>query len=216
MYLIKDDSDRIASYFSIKCGLLYSKISELNKLPEPDKTYATYIMEALRDGDQETLTSFMSSTQYTYKELDNFHRIALDELGMKKDDEDKSSTYNVTECYSAIELRHFCRNSNYSMEKYKTIPLGFGLFWEVIVPNICKITNLIGCKYVYLFAADKSDCCRGDDRKLVNYYKRAYKFDLGVDQTIVKPAYDDECFGLIQEISQLKENRTGIWKTYIE
>ena len=37
------------------------------------------------------------------------------------------------------------------------IPLGFGIFWEIIVPIIIDITKKVGCKYVYLFAADKTE-----------------------------------------------------------
>lgn len=34
--------------------------------------------------------------------------------------------------------------------------LGFGLFWEKIVPIIEEISKKVGCKYLYLFAADET------------------------------------------------------------
>lgn len=90
-----------------------------------------------------------------------------------------------------MELRHFCKNINYQTEKRK-VPLGVGLFWEVIVPQICKITDLAGCKYLYLFAADNTPTKENHQktRKLVQYYKNDLKFDDIQGLTIIKPTYD--------------------------
>ena len=42
----------------------------------------------------------------------------------------------------------------YIPDEHLDFPLGFGIFWEVIVPRILEITEHIGCQYLYLFAAD--------------------------------------------------------------
>ena len=46
------------------------------------------------------------------------------------------NTINVPNCISAIELRHLCKNEDFIVPEEVDIPLGFGIFWEIIVPII--------------------------------------------------------------------------------
>lgn len=119
------------------------------------------------------------------------------------------NTINVPNCISAIELRHFCKNDKFHMPKEIDVPLGFGLFWEVIVPIIINITNQVGCKYIYLYAADKTDGQEEIEvKRLITYYKNNLKFsecDEGIK--FVKPEYDNHCYGLIQKVAELEANR---------
>ena len=109
------------------------------------------------------------------------------------------NTINVPNCISAIELRHLCKNENFIVQEEVDIPLGFGSFWEIIVPIIIDITKKVGCKYVYLFAADKTEGQNEIDmKKLISHYKNNFKFsecDEGIK--FVKPEYDNHCYGLI-------------------
>ena len=96
------------------------------------------------------------------------------------------------------------------------IPLGFGLLWEIIVPKIIEISERVGCKYLYLFAVDKSD---GEEtinsKRLVKYYRNEFIFHECRDGIkLVKPDYDNYCYGLIQEISSLEKNRENVWEEY--
>ena len=55
-----------------------------------------------------------------------------------------------------------------------------------------------------------------DIKSLVNYYKNDFKFyeceeD---DLIIIKPDYDENCFGLIQEVNMLRINREAIWNEF--
>ena len=43
------------------------------------------------------------------------------------------NTINVPNCISAIELRHLCKNEDFIVPEEVDIPLGFGIFWEIIV-----------------------------------------------------------------------------------
>ena len=54
-------------------------------------------------------------------------------------------------------MKHFCKNEMYIPDEHLDFPLGFGIFWEVIVPRILEITEHIGCQYLYLFAADHTE-----------------------------------------------------------
>lgn len=47
--------------------------------------------------------------------------------------------------------------------------------------------------------------------KLVEYYKNELKFEEVHGLSILKPAYDFECFSLIQPIAALADNRERAW-----
>lgn len=126
------------------------------------------------------------------------------------------NTINVPNCISAIELRHLCKNEDFIVPEEVDIPLGFGIFWEIIVPIIIDITKKVGCKYVYLFAADKTEGQNEIEmKKLISYYKNNFKFsecDEGIK--FVKPEYDNHCYGLIQRVSKMESNREAIWHEF--
>jgi hypothetical protein len=89
-------------------------------------------------------------------------------------------------------------------------------FGKKIVPLIISITKQVGCKYIYLFAADKTE---GQDeiemKKLISHYKNNFKFsecEEGIK--FVKPEYDNHCYGLIQSVSKLEMNREAIWHAF--
>lgn len=47
--------------------------------------------------------------------------------------------WRVEKCVSAIELRHLCKNEQYSIPEDLGVPFGFGIFWEKIVPQLIDI-----------------------------------------------------------------------------
>ena len=79
-------------------------------------------------------------------------------------------------------------------------------FWEIIVPIIIEITKQVGCKYVYLFAADKTEeQSEFKMKKLISHYKNNFKFsECDEGMKFVKPEYDNHCYGLIQSVSNLE------------
>ena len=108
--------------------------------------------------------------------------------------------------------------------------VGFYVFWEIVVEKVLYIASILGCQYLYLFAADNSEQeyiqvsnlypgdWEIDDEedsqpvyKLVEYYKNELKFEDVQDVTILKPYYDFSCISLLQEISALSENRNAAW-----
>lgn len=101
-------------------------------------------------------------------------------------------------------------------DKEVDVPLGFGIFWEIVVPIIIDITKNVGCKYIYLFAADKTEGQNEIEmRKLISHYKNNFKFsecDEGIK--FIKPEYDNHCYGLIQRVSKLESNREAIWHEF--
>lgn len=70
---------------------------------------------------------------------------------------DSEFVKNVQETYPAIDIKFLCRDANYKPDIEIDFKFGVYVFWEIIVPHILKISELVGCKYVYLFAADNSE-----------------------------------------------------------
>ena len=223
VYIIKDKSIKgatnIACYFSLKCGLLVGdKIEE--KLSEEELALLEPYIEAKRKNDGNAAQNmFDAINSFFPNRADTLFAIASERLNRKTEAlqiGQSENTINVPLCFSAIELRHFCRNASYRSTQKLNIPLGFGLFWEKIVPVILDISDRIGSKYVYLFAADKTyNGMEVGTKSLINHYKENLKFH-ECDNVIkfVKPDYDHWCYGLIQEISELRANKEAIWEQF--
>ncbi len=214
VFLVKDLDDNIALFFSVKCGLLYEQYV-YDKLDKVERDFVDSIIDAKKMSDYETLEAYYEYGSTEFEDIDKLFKAADKRIDIKNENErlkDDRNTLKVSACYSAVEIHHFCKNNKYVIDEMIKIPIGFGLFWEQIVPHIIKITGLIGCKYLYLFAADNTET--GDVKKLVKYYKSALKFSDVEDVNVIKPEYDKNCYGLLQEISDLKENKSAVWETF--
>ena len=52
-------------------------------------------------------------------------------------------------------------------------------------------------------------------KKLISHYKNNFKFaECDEGMKFVKPEYDNHCYGLIQQVSQLESNREAIWHEF--
>lgn len=219
VYLVKDESGEIALFFSIKCGLLIGENPKY-KLNLAERDFVNIVFEAKKERDKKALEAYYDyGTREFGERIDILFEVASKRFDAKKEVKTTGQveTWRVEKCVSAIELRHLCKNENYQIPCDIGVPFGFGIFWEVIVPKMMDITKCVGCKYIYLFAADKSDEVGNTDvKKLVNYYKNAFKFYESEedDLVIVKPDYDEDCFGLIQEINMMENNREAVWHEF--
>lgn len=219
VYLIKDAMGNIACYFSLKCGLIVG--DDLNEDLSPDeRAILEPYIDAKRDKDTEAEKNIYDAINYLFPQRAEY----LLEIAMKRLERkteafsigQSDNTINVPMCYSGIELKHLCRNDNYVLSQDINVPVGFGLFWEKIVPLIEDISRHVGCKYLYLFAADDSEKKNDNEvKKLVRYYKNDFKFyECGDGMKFVKPDYDNYCYGLVQNISDLLKNREAIWEEF--
>lgn len=219
VYLIKDKRGEVALFFSLKCGLLVGE-DQTDKLSDDQQMFVDSIVEMMYRDDEASLRNMYDAGESLYGEdIDKLFKIADRRLNLKTESTvigQSENTINVSNCISAIEFRHFCRNENYHVPEALGVPLGFGLFWEVIVPLVIDVTKLVGCKYLYLFAADqtqKED--KPEMRKLISYYKNTLKFSECDDWIkFVKPEYDNYCYGLVQEIGKLESNREAVWHEF--
>ncbi len=241
VYLVKDiEADSIVFFFALSAGLLYKEIGmEDINLSTLEKEIVDLCVHAYLQGDSNTTADEVFSWYDTESiDRDKLRRIIEDRIRIKsaaREDLEKTKEKfhinRVSKTFPGIVLSHFCKNTDYSLPEVLSFPIGFYVFWEIIVEQVLHIASLVGCQYLYLFAADNTeDIANGktvlytidwdpDDTdnqaepiyKLVEYYKNELKFEEVQDLTILKPYYDFNCFSLAQRISELAEHRKAAW-----
>jgi hypothetical protein len=261
VYLVKDKvTNEIVYYFAINCGILYRELEEVqleDAEKEPFERYIKAVQMAQRKwstSSQQDIANkeYADAMQDLYDAAGNPDRatnlfsIAEDkalakeeEKGLFADTEEKIHTTNVQETFPAIDIKFLCRNKKYIPGIHLDFKLGVYIFWEMIVPHLLRVSEMVGCRYIYLFAADNSD--RGTDKvkepimytpdfdpfeddeleerkevlRLVDYYQRELKFEFVTKYKILKPQFERSCFTLIQEVDALQDNRDRVWLTLI-
>ena len=222
-YLIKDKEGNALFFFSLKCGALFEQLNE-----EQLKQNATYwkalerVLKNSNNGDQtavlilEKLRSGKNLTKDDLKEIIKFqsksNRRALEHLLAEKTSETNENIVRVSTTHSGVELVHFCANDNKkSIWKSLGLPqsLGVVVFWHFIVPRICEVQNVVGCKYAFLFAADLSE-----DGSLINYYQTALHFEAPSDIGTSKPFYDFTCKFMCQTVNHLLEAQHNFFDSF--
>lgn len=113
---------------------------------------------------------------------------------------------------AGVELVHFCSHTP-AAAKWKAMgtnpqALGKTMFWRFVVPVIQQVRDLVGCEYLYLFAADEKKY-----GKLVGYYKEL-GFEIRQDLCVSKPEYDFGCFFMCQKVTSLRNRRNAFFREY--
>lgn len=220
VYLIKDDKGLLVAFFSIKCGLLYDS-HEYEKLNGDELEFVNLVVEQyemnLSDKGDIIQAYYDCYDQIADERKDKLMEIALqryDDSEEIRTSKDGSSIKRVHETFSAIEITHLCKNNcyEYNIDNMMGVSLGSGLFWEKIIPKIKEAISIVGCKYLYLFAADNSDYEKV--RSLVRYYKDDFKFDEIQDLIIIKPDYDRKCQAMIQDVLEIERDGIAFWARY--
>lgn len=118
---------------------------------------------------------------------------------------------SVGKSFSGVELMHFCAN-----DEYRTIwplidikPLGAVVFWQFVVPIVLDTIKLVGCEYLYLFAADLTE-----DELLVRYYSEYLGFAEKAEHQVAMPLYDLACKFMYQETKDLLCRRNTFFETF--
>ncbi len=239
VYLVKDvETDDIVFFFALSAGLLYKEIgAEDSKLSAVEKEIVDCCVKAFLERNSD-ITPDLVFSWYDNEPIDKEKLRKLIDVRIKlksaaeSDPEKTKNSVNVkqvSETFPGIVLTHFCKNADYSFSERLAFPIGFYVFWEIVVKEVLHIASLLGCRYLYLFAADNteqtpssttvmySEYWDEDDTdtipvyKLVEYYKNELKFEDVQDITILKPYYDFPCFSLIQAIDRLPEHREAAW-----
>ena len=221
VYLIINNQREVVAYFAIRCGLLFEPLN-YEKLNDNDKEIVDMFMDAMRKKDFKLLEEYMESGLVPDDKIEKFKKMAQTQIDIiEEQNRLKDDSFRVSISHPAIELIQFCRNSavqlhDSSIDGMQDIPIGMGLFWEIVVPIVCNITKDVGCEYLYLFAADNTNGEPSlEKRNLVQYYRTNLKFDYASGLFFVKPTYDYNCLPMYQHISNLRENYEGIWEEFL-
>ena len=186
----------------MKCGQLYDEFIEGERLKMLSKFYDLVATrqkdEKISDDDRKELEQILELLR-TKKGVRR-ERVA-DVLHKNVTDIDlnklfRPGQHNVGKTYSGVELMHFCANDLYHDEwPLKNIkPLGAVVFWQFIVPQVINIMEIVGCEYLFLFAADG--------------------FTDRIEHIAAMPLYDLNCKFMFQKTVDLKERRSIFFENF--
>ncbi len=206
-YLILDSDEDILCYFALKTGLLYDEFQEWREY-EKYKKINNILKDRIAKTNSEEAKLLLTENERKLKEAkDNLKKIVgiIEAFPLHK---------QVDRSYSAIELSHFCVNEKFreKWEKYKLGErnrMGITLFWNFIVEKAIQVSQLIGCEYLYLFAADSTP-----DHFLVNHYKGFMGFREDLKVLSLQPKFDFKCTFLCNTIEAFKKGRDSFFKHF--
>ena len=203
-YIILDGNEDILCYFSLKSGLLYDEFHEWREYEKYKKINNILKDRIIRTNSEEARILFNENEKKLKKAQDNLKRIIgiIEAFPLHK---------QVDRSYAAIELSHFCVNENYRQkwEEYgfgDRNRLGITLFWNFIVDKAIQVSQLIGCEYLYLFAADSTA-----DHYLVNHYKGFMGFREDLKVLSLQPKFDFRCTFLCNTIEAFKVGKDNFF-----
>ncbi len=220
VYLIKDPQGQIVLYFSLKCSAVFTTHAlddRYQELEPAEKEFVQMLLDARINNNSELFYEYMKWGKSAFSNFNVIAQIQEHQYASKMESQvtaDSNYVLKVDKCYAAIELQHFCKHNGYKLPTDINFPLGFGLFWEKIVPLIEEITHKVGCEYLFLFAADCSE--NPNEKRLISYYKEALCFMELDDEGVIalKPEYDDNCIGLLQKTQSLSTMREYAWESF--
>lgn len=217
-YIIKDKQNNVLFFFSLKCGLLFDEFIEGEKLVRL-KGLCSTLSDKLNKGliareDIGSVKSLLESVRAKKGvKKEDVARI----LHTSMDSEDINSLFdsnvkNVGKTFPGIEIVHFCANDDCREvwdEANLDQSLGTIVFWHFIVPKIFELRKIVGCEYLFLFAAD----CDPDEH-LVNYYSQKLKFIKADEHSAAMPIYDFTCKFMYQRISDLEKRQRNFYDNF--
>ena len=217
-YLIKNSEGDILFYFSLKCGLLYDSSREWENLSKLRVIYESLVnlnAEATEE-EQKTIAGILESirSQQGIKKEDlwKLKRYAKNDIIEELQRETADHLKRVGKTFAGIEIVHFCVNEG-MRDYWSSCPIqgkmGVVVFWNFLVPIVLDIMKLVGCQYLFLFAADLTP-----DEILVNYYKSFLGFEDTASHSTAISLYDFACKFLYQETKDLAVRREKFFDNF--
>lgn len=219
-YLIKNADGKILFYFSIKCGMLYDEAFEIEQLRRLNELYCHLVElekdSASSDEDKRLIGKILEGVR-TRKGLKKNDLLKINNLkanqileDLKKESERKLRQVGRT--FAGVEIVHFCVNENnrdtWAEFGFKQ-KIGAVIFWHFIVPKIFELKKIIGCEYLFLFAADSTP-----DKILINYYKANLGFEESNKHGTAMPLYDYACTFLYQELKDIAKKQRQFYEEF--
>ena len=217
-YVIKNKESGIVFYFSLKCGQLYDKLIEKEQLRLIKNLFRYFDEIEKEESTSEEDRRLIKEIRESVRTSKGISKAELEKI-QKKDnkavtDIEKIFTENlqrVGQTFSGVEIVEFCANENYrkDINSLGFFPhFGAVVFWHFLVPIVLKVRKHIGCKYLFLFAADNSD-----DESLIRYYRELHFTDAGEHGAVI-PFYDWACRFMYQEISNLPQGKKEFFNNF--
>lgn len=219
-YLIKDADKHILFYFSIKCGMLYDRFGEGEKLRKINELFR-FLVELEQDPssteeDRKTIDSILENIRtrkgLVKKDLSKISHIKKSQVIEDFEKESEDNLKRVGKTFAGIEIVHFCANDDCRplWEKFNIQQkLGAVVFWHFLIPKICELRKIAGCEYLFLFAADLTP-----DELLVNYYRANLGFKDSNEYGTAIPLYDYACKFMYQELKDIEERREAFYADF--
>ena len=224
-YLVRDSSGVGVFFFSLKCGEMFdATVSDVNPLRNSKRLLSfsksvQRLLDTSVDADllKDEIASLMETEGVTYKalltELFKKHKAKTDYFKTSEEGlAENNQILRVLYTDPCAQLVHVCKNSRYEnvwRTHFPTRSIGETMFWWFVVPRLLDIRRLIGCKYLFLFAADKTQ-----DGSLMNFYEASLKFTRDEKHGVNQPLYDWSCFLMSQSIVGLEEKRKYFIDTF--
>lgn len=219
-YLIKDADKHILFYFSIKCGMLYDRFGEGEKLRKINELFR-FLVELEQDPssteeDRKTIDSILENIRtrkgLVKKDLSKISHIKKSQVIEDFEKESEDNLKRVGKTFAGIEIVHFCANDDCRplWEKFNIQQkLGAVVFWHFLIPKICELRKIAGCEYLFLFAADLTP-----DELLINYYRANLGFKDSNEYGTAIPLYDYACKFMYQELKDIEERREAFYADF--
>lgn len=210
-YLVKNDADEIVFFFSLKCGLLYDEFFEGERLQAITAFYKEMVElskdVSLSEEDRLAVDTILEKAR-TKKGLKKEEVARV--LGLSKEPESFAKVFgknlkNVGRTFPGVEIVHFCANDETRKiwDAYHfPQSLGTVVFWYFVVPKILDLMEIVGCEYLFLFAADQTA-----DGLLVNFYSEKLGFECRDEHCAAIPMYDFTCQFMSQKTNTLREKQ---------
>lgn len=217
-YIVKTVDDKILFFFSLKCGLLYDEFIEGDRLKEIKSFYDTILRMSLDETqsveNKKAIASILESVR-SKKGIKKEDVARVLHLSVDSDEFSKifsKNLKNVGRTFPGVELVHFCANDAHREEwdEYD-LPQNMGttIFWYFIVPKILEMLKIVGCEYVFLFAADLTPY-----EELIRYYSDQLKFEKADEHCVAIPMYDFTCQFMSQKTCELEGKRKQFFEEF--
>lgn len=232
-YIVRDPKVKVPLFFfSLKCGeitLPYNLERKQEILNNSELLYAAATGHKSVEWAEKSIKNRLDSgeelqdiqTELAERYRDNMGKCLLYQQELLLEG---SNIHRTQETHAAVELVHFCaydnRNDfwfpltgNPAKKKWKQMgmsdqTIGNVVFWNFVAPIIRQVRDLVGCEYIYLFAADQHKY-----GSLVSYYEKL-GFELRDDLGVNKPEYDFSCRFMCQKVTSLRNRRNEFFREY--
>jgi len=208
-YVVLTPADEVLAFFSLRCGELFKRV-DLKKMEVCQRAWDSfeklYNTPTLSPAERNScIDDIREARNVGVNTPDEIRAYALKNQKYQRDKKKWSygNIEQVSDVFPAVELTYLGINekgkslwNSYNMPQR----LGETMFWYVVMQKKESVCSLVGCQYVYLFAADKEP-----DGDLVNYYQTRLHFAANTDLNANKPHFDLNCRFMYQDIETLKK-----------